>query len=107
MGHGTGFIEDGTVLNVNYPELDAGRHTPQDVVYAEPSNAVPYVWDYTLRDDGGLDFSITGATPPRTGDMAEIAKDNATLTLIRTTAGGLGVPAKDARGADALADSLH
>lgn len=107
VDHGTSAIEDGTVLNVNYPDLDEGRHKLRDVVYAEPSNATPYIWDYTLRDDGGLDFTLTEATPPRTGDMAEIADDKATLTLIRTTAGGLGVPAKEAREADALAATLH
>ncbi|KAA1427823.1 hypothetical protein [Nocardioides antri] len=95
------------MLNVNYPELDAGRDAPRDVVYAEPSNAVPFVWDYTLRDDGGLDISYNGVEPPRSGDMAEIAKDNVTLTLIRTTAGGLGVPARKARGARAVASALR
>jgi 5'/3'-nucleotidase SurE len=106
VNHGTGFIEDGTVLNVNYPELDASRDAPTDVVYAEPSDAVPYDWDYTLRADGGLDFTYSVPEPPTTGDMAELAKDKVTLTLIRTTAGGLGVPAREAREVRLLAAGL-
>jgi 5'-nucleotidase len=106
IDQGVDIIEDGTVLNVNYPELDAGRTTPADVVYAEPSDAVPYVWDYTLLDDGSLDFTYSIPEPPRSGDMAELAKDRATLTLIRTTAGGLGVPTPRAQGARSAAANL-
>jgi 5'/3'-nucleotidase SurE len=107
ISHGTDYINDGTVLNVNYPELDAGHTAPTDVVYAEPSNAVPYTWDYTLREDGGLDFSYAVPEPPTAGDMAELAKDKVTLSLIRTTAGGLGVPANQARKARMLATTLN
>ena len=106
VGRGTEAITDGTVLNVNYPELDAGRTAPTGVVYTEPSNAVPYTWDYTLREDGGLDFTYSLSEPPTSGDMAELAKDRVTLTLIRTSAGGLGVPAPHARKARALAAAL-
>lgn len=107
IDQGIDIIEDGTILNVNYPELDAGRTAPVDVVYAEPSNAVPWIWDYTLREDGGLDFDFAVAEPPATGDMAEIAKDKVTLTLVRTTAGGAGVPAAHAQGVRAAATDLH
>lgn len=106
VSHGTDVIGDGAVLNVNYPELDAGRTAPTGVVYAEPSNAVPYTWDYTLREDGGLDFSYALPQPPTTGDIAELARDRVTLTLIRTTADGLGVPAPHAQEARALATAL-
>jgi len=106
VGHGTEAIADGTVLNVNYPELDAGRSAPTGVVYAEPSNAVPYTWDYTLHDDGGLDFTYSLPEPAASGDMAELAKDRVTLTLIRTSMGGLGVPAPQAQKARALAATL-
>jgi broad specificity polyphosphatase/5'/3'-nucleotidase SurE len=107
IDQGIDAIAPGTILNVNYPELDAGRTAPANVVYAEPSNAVPWVWDYTVNDDGSVDFDYSIPPPPASGDMAEIAKDNATLTLIRTTAGGLGVPAPHARGARALAAALN
>ena len=106
VDHGTGFIEDGTILNVNYPQLDAGHTAPTDVVYAEPSDAVPYVWDYDLHDDGSLGFSYTVPAPPTSGDMAELAQDKATLSLIRTTAGGLAVPAPQAQRTRALAADL-
>lgn len=107
VSHGTRFINDGTVLNVNYPELDEGRAAPTDVVYVQPSDAVPYTWDYTIREDGGLDFTYALPEPPKTGDMAKLAKDKVTLTLIRTTAGGLGVPGKQATGTRKLATRLH
>lgn len=106
VDHGTDSIEDGTVLNVNYPELDAGRAAPTDVVYTEPSNAVPYVWDYTLDDDGSAHLTYALADLPASGDIAELAKDKVTLTLIRTSAGGLGVPAAKANGVRTLARDL-
>ena len=107
VSHGTDYINDGTVLNVNYPQLDPGHTAPTDVVYTEPSDAVPYTWDYTLRDDGRLDFTYSATDPPTTGDMAELAKDKVTLSLIRTTAGGLGVPASHAPKARLLASELR
>jgi 5'-nucleotidase len=105
--HGIDFIEDGTILNVNYPELDAGRTAPTDVVYAEPSDAVPFNWDYTVAEDGRVDFTYSLAEVPATGDMAELAKDRVTFTLIRTSARGLGVPAAQAGGARKVAADLH
>ena len=106
VSHGTDYIDDGTILNVNYPDLDPGRSAPTGVVYAEPSNAVPYTWDYTLEEDGDVGFDYALTQPPATGDMAELARDKVTLSLIRTTAGGLGVPANQAPKARKLATDL-
>lgn len=107
VSHGTDYINDGTILNVNYPDLDPGRSAPTGVVYTEPSNAVPYTWDYTLEEDGDVGFDYALTEPPATGDMAELARDKVTLSLIRTTAGGLGVPANQAQKARKLATDLH
>jgi 5'-nucleotidase len=105
LDHGIDYLEPGYVLNMNYPDPGEDRKPAEEIVYAETSLGSGYETSYEKEDDETYAVTLGHAEEaPESGDLAELAAGNATLTLISLTP---SLPEGDAGAVSSLVESLN